>query len=718
MTDQPSDSSLADHEQRFRQSFCASLAQALQDNESRVVNDEDALRETYIQLCHDEPQGWTKQGCEQLAKALLRSSTPYALSERLISGVMQVLENSSQAREQVAMEASSSTEEQGIATLAWTMFVGLPLRCFQVTDLREVAALLGSYRGTTFDFTADVDGTLNEELNGTCDLTTVPKVHDETIANHLDGDANTKQIEVIKQVDDTEVWAEESDPSDYVYESGYDYQRELVELSCFLDPSVLSRVPENTSWSDVAEAVASLLQTCRYSSHLKGLSDKDWKEVWQDWVQLILMLLVLPKNSTSFLLQVTSVPWQKLGLSLLHVVRDAALDRPNVLLAEYVQLLQCLLQVQAAWEKDHSSEQPIVPSALIGLGALSELCSDCTITSSLSALDLLKTSIVEACDDLTLLLERSMNSSDILKEDRTSFQWAYVSLFQLLGTDAGGNGSLNSTQCQALLQSGLFRQWLLHWMVEERVTVSGLAVQRNLLTLCSASPSLLGKYVWRFPGLAWKLCQPLSNYEGTSDSRTLSDVLLWNLLAMELEHSSQPQIKWKASPSISSKDPPTMQDCQKTSWSAFQSLCQKVEAGLSRWKYSSGTLIDIDEPALSDFGIFVEQLASLPLVLTAFMSKMTPPADGKSCISIIQAALQPLKLQLSKFPMAEKKAVVDIGNNETDAIAEKDDLEGNQRITAKGKEVLNELRRNVKTLSTFLLNDAAKVNSDMSSKTD
>ena len=640
-----------------------------------------------------------------------------------------------------------------------------------------------------------------------------------------------------------EVWAAESDPSDYEFDSGLDYQAQLQELDQWatqlqksVDPHYLSQPPsspfmndndddnddvdDQNDWKILAQTVGHLLQSVSYSPHLVALPTEEWKAVDMFWMPLILTLLV-PTGATAagaashchhhhpnaLLNAMPTTYWQHTGLHILHVLRDATLDglnnsssnnnngkdydiddddNSNSRLMGYVHVLQQLLQVQMAQEDENvmnkngnkvhaamatttatimtttcsssssSSNSHVAPASWIGLSLFSALCStvvssaEASTTStrnvSLKTIRQLQTSVLESCDDLSLLLERSL--SNTCRQVRTALQWTYLSFFQILLLQGGANSNLsmmNANTAQTLLQSGLFRQWLLHWAKQQQQQAQAQqeaddknddssmdtilvqrAVQDCVLKVCAANPSLLGKYAWRFPNFAATVTAPPERLNATSNAidaySVLVDELLWNLLGIQLADNSgmtlslrsvQSKGKLGLNGSATSKFAPSVEECRQTAWAAFQELCQQTHSVLSEWRNDteksalpqgvdvSTTNDNVDAHAdkqsrestarpVTEFGRLVYSLMENPLLGNLFMSQMVPSVGGKLPRTMIESCLQPiLRVLRHKWPTAvsaDAASKVKADDDEADdsiGVHDNDDLQQEKLISSR-----------------------------------
>ncbi|GAX28862.1 hypothetical protein FisN_20Lh163 [Fistulifera solaris] len=708
-------------------SFAAALATALQENELKTPTPAELIHETYVKLCHDDPYDLNATGCELLAQELLKSETSYALSSRLVQGLDQVL------RRPADTENSQTKLERGVSFLAWTVHVRIPWTCLNLIcspssksadeKLQRVKRYMGSYRGNhQFSNTADDD---NLQQKMTQDLQIAEdhsKSTNETEQDNLHEVTAGAQQYTSSLEEEEEVWAAESDPDDFDFQSGYNYQDELQGIQewaalAVIDPHSLSLAPDDTSWSEIAVGIVSLLTPVRYSSHLASLSNQDWKGSWEScWVPLILSLLVLPDQNVDCPLWIMSTNhrsgFQRLGFHLMQIIRDAVSHRPDVLLTPYIELLQNLLLVQTTQSELATR---VLPAAWVGLGSLSALC-DSTLamgTNQASTLPIVQKGIIESCEQLTSLLERSQGDA----ETYCSVQWSYLSLMRALAVDPVSTiPAMGSAHGQLLLQSGLFRQWLLHWMSEKsrdeaEVVHLRRLVHRALWDLCAASPNLLGKYAWRFPDVAVTV---------TKETKENSvNTLLWNLLGILLSKSDAPKLKLRNSVLA---EPPSTAECQSTAWLAFQSLCRSIESILLRWRKkveraasesdSLNEALKKDIHMVKEFETFVGVIAKSQLTCQLFLEEMVPVVDGKHSLAILKSCLHPLKEALQDWPAQNAGSVCDKGSNDDNSDDEKD---GSIR---KRKHALpiQEVRNCIKTLSTIFLSHGEGARS--SSKSD
>ena len=686
-----------DNHHKDKTSFAAALAHALHEADAATPSTEELCEETYLQLCLDDPLV-SAAGCHALAQALSsllehdnnhnkkkqqKPPVVYAPSNRLVQGIEQVCQRVSSSQNPTSKsnphETHSSNKEtdanlknnnipenessipepaaslfksednnpndtaSAAAELAWMVFARIPLACCLSRRLEDAARLLGSYRGPAAathndqedpndDDTKNEDTTLQQEPQEQQELNSTNN-HDNNTTNDHDSLA--------------EVWAAESDPSDYGFDSGWNPQAQLAELDAWaaiqvqVNPHELSQVPPNPQWTDLASAVAHLVQHHLHSSKFSALSLTQIRrlQVVEYLTQWTVTLALVPSSSPLF--HHASTPndkedgggddsWQRLALQPLYVLRDLVTLHPAALLDEYLTLLQQLIQVDhqlsSTTTNSATTRRPqstlVEPATWMGLTALSAVCHQYrttttpTTTPHLYAVSI-RTRVLQLADDLCAILEKAQplmapddtddNNTDD-DNDTTRVQhalpWTILPLFQILVVvpDTSGRHTLTTAQAQLLLNSGLFRQWIGWWdrQLPSNQSSSILlktAMEYTVWNLCTSAPTLLGKYAWRYPNLAARVTNPPPNrdQEDPTNATTATThtpqalVLLWNLLGIHLSlqdgSSSTTTVQWRTSNSSPPQATrPSPSDCRKRAWQEFVSLCQTVETVVTRWK--------------------------------------------------------------------------------------------------------------------------------------
>ena len=415
------------------QTFCRALGEALrqqQQGQQHGTREEDGvlLAHTFRELHFDEPHGLSIRGIQLLTKALVSDTTPsstttsqpqtlYCLNDRFLSCLSQALEPlqrepsqpQSQQEEEpespaVLLAAATTTAttinnqndkdttplsySQALAHLAWTIFGRIPWQVLTCTTSSSASslpatihALLGTYRGsqllpttTTTTTTREDDHEEEASRERTVDHQDHGDDHDHNPVLPVQFGTNGHAPSPMDYHDDLdEVWAEESDPSDYSYTDNdndnvnndnphatEDWFGNLTD-----DTSRHDQPPPLTSYTDVAQAITNLLSqltfttlapllqsTTTTTTTSTSFTNCDWKRlsISETLVQLSLLLL-LPSTNHNNHDQATTCPttvwdelqllcetppppttslvlpsnhWQRLALRPIHVFRDAA----------------------------------------------------------------------------------------------------------------------------------------------------------------------------------------------------------------------------------------------------------------------------------------------------------------------------------------------------------------------------------------------------------
>ena len=460
------------------------------NNRSSGIDDEgkqwERLRSTYVELCHDYPiiLGGDED-CRRLAKALIprqntfdvltfgndiQDANKLALSSLLVNGVLQA---TSRAGEKAM--ASSSTPSGGITTeresllgpskittseghaeIAFAVFIEGPYRCIQQADnMRTASSFLGSFqppdlldkkgaeaRSRLADEAAAkiVRGLENMVNEGQVKDTAIPNVHDDTSSSSsgVFHPTTAQDAKLRSHHDDDsleEVFAEESDPDDYVYEScsdPYSAMSDLREIfgerssladfdvfgDVFGDMHDLSFNPlklsepsgANRTFDGARKSIHFLLSSLSYSSLAFGsLSSRAWSEGAMSETLADLSFILLLEISSRDQCD-TAKP-----NSLLHpvhqdgqdvseddiatlwdrpllVLRDRALDKNHGhdALPSYLQLLSAFLSyseppslLSSRVVKSHS-RHGLLPVMTVGISSLATICSSKEMISAAS----------------------------------------------------------------------------------------------------------------------------------------------------------------------------------------------------------------------------------------------------------------------------------------------------------------------------------------------
>ncbi|GKY93740.1 hypothetical protein MPSEU_000341100 [Mayamaea pseudoterrestris] len=688
----------------FERNYAKAIAEALRQAEDSPPS-RDAhvlLEETYRQLCYDCPIGLSSTACLQLGKILLGEEKSYRkleydadlyiLSDRLLNGLLQALDKIERpsaivppAMDEASTEPVAQHEsfvqpltdqdaDSALATLAWNIFGRIPLKVLTAGSLKEAAKYVGTYRGNPVDLHERDNTAIRdppEQPNELPDADDIPIVANGNGHVILDGNDNMN-----------EVWAEESDGSEFEFES----DRFHVHAHLHHDESVTTAIRQADSWLQVAQSITNLLSYLSFTK-LSSMSMTHWKrlEISNHLSQLSFMLL-LQQPSTELLNVFPPEHWQRLALYPIHYFRDATLHHTNDLLNDYLQFLSTLMQIQTT--TNVSLPSTLMPCTILGVSLLSALCSSLLGESkqqrkaNLAHIKTARQAILEGSDDLTIILETAMSEQTASSQSDHAasavLPWTFLSLWQVVVASCGNvSPALENAHAQTLLNTGLFRQWLQWW---ERLVVAGddeacHVVQESIFDLCLVSPNLLGKYAWRFPGFAGRVCQIRNDssqqvdtdIELASASR-LVDAILWNLLAADFADApSAPTITWKKK----TKDdaipmtlpPPLLSTCQDAAWTGFQLICELATESITDWKrrrvggLPASTKLELQRKAVVSFMTLMDRLVSTSQLLSEdFLTRITGAASYSQSPPISAmvrlSCLEPIHDIILKWPSA------------------------------------------------------------------
>lgn len=686
---------------RFRQEYARQLASALRQAEENPIErtDDDLLQETLRQLSLDHPRGWTSRGCALLSRALADPSSPYVLSNELVEGLGQALarvESASGVEEQQSddndlrlIATNEASIASALANLASTVHVRLPLEVCLTSDFSTAVRLLGRYRVEVE--TEDHD---HNELNDAARGQDEPVEPAPPVAI---GNGHAPE-----PIDDlAEVWAVESDPSDFAFESDRNVEQELRELeewatliesrALAMDESAWQELLASATWKDLAAALTSLLRLANYT---KLSVVADWQGLARSLLQLSLILL-LPGESSDTPLLTTYPPshWQKLALHSIHILRDATSQRP-ALLETYLELLQSMIRVPSTIQSSEST-----PALLMGCGLLSNLCH-VTLEERREAIPKVRRTVLESCDDWTDLLAKTKTSSAA-----DAVPWTFLPLATIMAK------GLTNAEAQVLLNSGLVREWIV-WLERLEGEV-GQEVARSLLDWSLVSPKLIGKYIWRYPNLASRLTGDVAS----------TDALLWNTIGMELADASRTMVQWKKTSNL--RPVPTSDECQASVIALFTTLCKETASVVERWRQQREEGAPLPESqetkGVVEFAQMVDRI-STPLISTLFSKAMEQAKSSEASFSA-QDSLDKIKDLLTGWPATppqvhDNKAKTDEDDEqEANATTDAAPLPSKERLLRRAQDdAVNSLRRAIKVLQLML--EAKDTRQSFSSKAD
>ena len=433
------------------------------------------LQSTYLELCHDYPivSGGDDE-CRRLAKALIpiasndltnmqkqkkNGNQKLALCSRLVSGVLQATARagekaivpSSTPSSEIPMELESmfgpskSTTSEGYSEIAFATFVEGPYQCIRHADNNDYIHIASSFLGSfeppelsPHDKTNAVERSrLDDEaiakiVNGVENMST-EEIVKNTIDTNVHDDTNSSSCEnnspelKFNHDDDSmaEVFAEDSDPDDYEYDSCSnpysglsDVEQTIVDHNdnmndLIFDPLKLSETIEaNRTIEGARRSIHYLLSNLSYSTLALGsISSRTWSELGMSETLADLTLILL----------LDTVNWSRsdTGNSILHsvhqdasslwnrplyILRDRALDKKHGhdALPSYLQLLTAFLSHTETKSSFSSSvDKPLTdncfpPVMSVGISSLAALCSSNEMISASSG-QILTTSAWSVC---------------------------------------------------------------------------------------------------------------------------------------------------------------------------------------------------------------------------------------------------------------------------------------------------------------------------------
>ena len=433
------------------------------------------LQSTYVELCHDYPivSGGDDE-CRRLAKALIpitsndltnmqkqkkNANQKLALCSRLVSGVLQATARagekaivpSSAPSSEIPMELESmfgpskSTTSEGYSEIAFAIFVEGPYQCIRHADNNDNIQIASSFLGSfeppelsPFDTTNAVerlrldDEAIAKIVNGVENMST-EEIVKNTIDTNVHDDTNSSSCEnnspelKFNHDDDSmaEVFAEDSDPDDYEYDSCSnpysglsDVEQTIVDHNdnmndLIFDPLKLSETIEaNRTIEGARRSIHYLLSNLSYSTLALGsISSRTWSELGMSETLADLTLILL----------LDTVNWSRsdTGNSILHsvhqdasslwnrplyILRDRALDKKHGhdALPSYLQLLTAFLSHTETKSSLSSSVDKLLtdncfpPVMSVGISSLAALCSSNEMISASSG-QILTTSAWSVC---------------------------------------------------------------------------------------------------------------------------------------------------------------------------------------------------------------------------------------------------------------------------------------------------------------------------------
>lgn len=634
-------------EDEFLRKFAVQIATVLREKEDSSAEQrrqnqpsiDESVEDLYRALVFDEPLIDHIQNLPVVSSALSRqlstSTSSYAISNRLVNGIIYLCNQYTTSVQQKGKASASGNDEKttdsnsgnnltrderpshstiqvAMAKLAFCVLVDLPLECCRnnsssEVNLKKIRRLLGSYKGSTSfsttrnEYTDDVAMTKNKDIDG--------DKGDEEKVDTANRDAHPSD-DTQRQNETEEVWAAESDPSDYDYGEGDDAlqqeQQQEYEVDDWLDPKVLSKPDLDMTLQQARDAIGSLLQLASYTllEPVFSLANKESSQYVSRLTQLILVLLQPRKENNKSVSPSSEEDLLLLGSSMDHVImsplwilRDAAIYHSTVRKSStsnyeqsYLQVLQTLLAMDQAYLQDvgklsttTNKEIDLCVSSIVGLSSLSAWC-----TTQRKLTQVTIDAIIDSMNDLEHIIERGQQ---MYKRNLPNTLIPILEALSGIHYDRVDNNNVatapyykGSTIPQTLLNSGLLRQILSLIATENDENNDGfLGFHHALWGLCIAYPKIVGKYVFRYPGSS-HIIRSYAMQLDSSAPQNCVQCILWNIYGWhQCKESSSSGLSLLRKPGSSSTVASrklTQDECREVCQKAWSRLCHLVKQAL------------------------------------------------------------------------------------------------------------------------------------------
>ena len=685
--------------------YSKAIAEALHEKDEKppqLKPKEERLEDAYRALCYDEPRVDSDASCFLLAQSLA-SKHGWALSERLVEGIRQGTSKYqvtkkgdaghpsdagiAEEEEELTFQNTASATPAGFASCAVAAFLQVPLNCCLASTKTEVETWLGSYRGP--DKLADI-----EKRMKMLQIDNVDEALDKSNRAHLNEDP-TKNIEPWErqeQDEDDEVWADESDPSDFVYES------DAIDWTAWEDPSFdpkqLSQ-PMTGSWDDLRRAVGNLLQELSFAK-FAALSKVQMKKLQVSDLLTQLTLTLLVQRGSCPLMEDDGM--RTYGTLPLHVFQDGILSGKTDLLPDYLALVQSLIAVDAAAT---NLTPGIAPATTVGLVSLSKFTSH---AKSLKETRKIRKCVLECLEDIGSVIEKSKYSDHRIT-------WALLPLLDIISNrtmdgsilDPSFHDRLTNADAQCLLNSGFFRELILLYCKSQDDSPANTLARKSLLQsiqlLCLESMTLLGKYAWRVP--------ELSKAIHSDDFRVLHnfDSLIWYIMGIQLA-SAGSTLRMKNAQVV------TVDSCRKGYQKGWYCLKSQVVTAIDKIRELRERKEEAKETVWRESILDLQRFTNL-LQSSSTLGSIWKMETNKEDLD---AWLLPLRSALSVMPAVEPS--IDKLSDANGTKSSDNDKVGSpsERPPASYEEDLANVRKSIKVLSLFLENTDR--HGGLSSKTD
>ena len=676
----------------FARNYSKAIADALlakqQQLQQPTSSREQRLHDTYCALCYDEPHVDSDDNCFLLAASLTAAKSnkneELALSERLVDGIRQgtakYLSNvnnesklattttrnedeSAVASATIAndtLQLQTSATPAGFASCAVAAFLHVPLHCCLASSKAEVEGWLGSYRGPRTELWV-VDDDEGEQQQQLLLKSLTLKNMEEAIekSNQTTQPQDDNNISIPPHSD--EVWALESDPSDFVYES------EAIDWTAWDDPSFnpkkLSQ-PVSGHWDELGNSVGNLIQELSFAK-LAPLSQSQWKtlKVSDLLTQLTVTLLVQQPNCPLM----ENDRLRAFGIRPLHVLQDGILSGRKDLIPDYLSLVQSLIAFDASSNPNESTI--LAPASAVALTSLSKFSGH---AKSLKETRKVRKCILECCEDFGILMARTKYSD-------YKVIWALLPLLDVISNrtmdgsclDPAFNDEFANADAQWLLNSGFFRELIMLYCKspDDDTSPANSLARKSLLQsiqiLCLESITLLGKYAWRVP--EWSKTIHNDKFRKCHNL----DAIVWNLMGVHLANTNTAgsMLRMKQTSTTTTTTTPvivTVESCRQVYRDGLEHLRTSVISSIDairqlRETTTKNTSSLWKDPIL-DFQRFTNLLQSCPSLSLIWKSEKQESNYGNSNIhstTWMDDWLVPIRLSLSTVPAPPAAVVVE-----------------------------------------------------------
>jgi hypothetical protein len=775
-----------DYDEAFLRRFAAQIGTALREREddkdkqsSNIPSIEESVEDLYRSLVFDEPSIYHISNLPVVASALARqllssssTTSSFALCNRLLNGVIYLCNQNTTtvvAKSENENESESnnhndtvvhSTIKTAMAKLAFCILIDIPLECCRdensssESNMNKIRNLLGSYKGSSMHdrnnheenttksstSTIDDDGSHSNNIHNEDkkrSMSNFMKNNDDINSssssdNKEDGNINNAGEEIQQQKQQfivEEVWATESDPSDYDF--GEDTPADditsagankIQEENDWLDPKILSRPDLNLTLQQTRDSIGTLLQLASYTllESIFYLPQKDTSRYASQLTQLVLILLKPRRKdrSTPSSLPESSLLDSSVDYAILYplwILRDAAAYHTNSISKTtrqscttnygqiYLEILQTLLAIDQAYLQDIGSSATSIKAtsdpdfdlcvaSIVGLSALSAWCS-MQKKSTQSTVD----AIVDSMNDLSHVVERAEQTYK--KNLPNTLIPILVILSGICYDHVDNNISSTSSVPQTLLNSGFLRQIL------ALLTLDGEASTRDLLGfhhalwgLCQSFPKIVGKYVFRYPGSS-QIIRSYATNLGSSSPQNCVQSILWNIYGWyqckqsSLASGGMNTVLKKIGSSTSDGKKPLNtsrlieDECSEVCSKAWSQLCklviQALEASSTNRSDDAGA-----EKVIQEWGRLLV-LSRISSIATHFKSLIDPSLLDD--ISIVISS-QSKQIKMDKTDELESREDGKANDDKKDDDKERRKPSRRQRIISQAHKVLKEYK--------------------------